>query len=175
MIGLYVKVRNYLFSRFCIWYVSENSVSPNGNKKDRIVATFCLCIFENSYREKLKLFLIPTRSVVKNSNRWWQESNLLEQVGTLLLVTILIEDLVPVKSGLYSCPNNFPRELAVCHGKGVTLFLRQIIFFSSGARFAWVLLHQNQSTGIHNGYSEQRKISQLKQLSILQYKETCSN
>ena len=80
---------------------------------------------------------------------------------------------MPVKSGLYSCPNNFPRELAVCHGKGVTLFLRQIIFFNSGALFARVLLHQNQSTGIHNGYSEQRKISQLKQLSILQYKEMC--
>ena len=86
------------------------------------------------------MFLIPTRSVVKNSNRWWQEANLLEQVGTLLLVTILIEDLVPVKSGLYSCTNNFPKELAVCHGKGVTLFLRQIIFFNSGALFAQVLL-----------------------------------
>lgn len=175
MIGLYVKVRNYLFSRFCIWYIGENSVSPNGNKKDRIVATFCLCIFKNSFREKLKLFLIPTRSVVKNSNRWWQEANLLEQVGTLLLVTIFIEDLVPVKSGLYSCPNNFPRELAVCHGKGVTLFLKQIIFFNIGALFARVLLHQNQSTGNHNGYSGQRKISQLKQLSILQYKEMNSN
>ena len=58
----------------------------------------------------------------------------------MLLVTILIEDLVPVKSGLYSCPNNFPKELAVCHGKGVTLFLRQIIFFNSGALFAQVLL-----------------------------------
>ena len=169
-----MKVRNYLFSRFGI-YVGENSVSPNGNKKDRILAAFCLWIFENSFREKLKLFLIPTRSVVKNSNRWWQEANLLEQVGTLLLVTILIEDLVPVKSGLYSCPNNFPRELAVCHGKGVTLFLRQIIFFNIGALFARVLLHQNQSTGNRNGYSGQRKISQLKQLSILQYKEMCRN
>lgn len=74
---------------------------------------------------------------------------------------------MPVKSGLYSCPNNFPRELAVCHGKGVTLFLRQIIFFNSGALFARVLLHQNQSTGIHNGYSEQRKISQLNVVNML--------
>lgn len=60
---------------------------------------------------------------------------------------------MPVKSGLYSCPNNFPKEPAVCHGKGVTLFSGQIIFFSSGALFARVLLHQNQSTGIYNGYS----------------------
>ena len=97
----------------------------------------------------------------------------------MLLVTILIEDLVPVKSGLYSCPNNFPRELAVCHGKGVTLFLRQIIFFNSGALFAQVLLfllkccYTKTKVLVFTMVTQQRKISQLKQLSILQYKEMC--